>query len=348
MKLENATFGIKGGLPIIKSLDLNVNRSSLTMIVGKVGSGKSTLLKGLISEIPLTSGSMQRCFAEAGFCEQQAWLVNDTIQNNILGQSKLEARWYDTVVKSCALDKDFAGLQLGDLSVIGSKGISLSGGQKQRVVSLNLNRRLFTNNFQALARAIYSRKDVVVIDDVLSGLDWTTQEFVWDNVFGRHGIFRQHGITVILATHAGKIPPLYIKTRLIVQVRHLRDADNIHVLGEDGSVLEQGSFKDLDLQIGYVQSLFLKENEKTIITSNTGSESLGTAPTKAPNASVTGATDEEKDLLRRTGDVQVYKYYLKSIGWKHSIALFTLTIAAEFCLYFPRKSFPCQKTPDEL
>ena len=216
MKLENATFGTReGGLPITRSLDLNVNRSSLTMIVGKVGSGKSTLLKGLISEIPLTSGSMQRCFAETGFCEQQAWLINDTIQNNILGQSKLEARWYDTVVKSCALDKDFAGLQLGDLSVIGSKGISLSGGQKQRVVSLNLNRRLFTNNLQALARAIYSRKDVVVIDDVLSGLDWTTQEFVWDNVFGRHGIFRQHGITVILATHAGKIPPLYIKTRLI-------------------------------------------------------------------------------------------------------------------------------------
>jgi ATP-binding cassette subfamily C (CFTR/MRP) protein 1 len=143
MKLENATFGTKeGGLPIIRSLDLNVNRSSLTMIVGKVGSGKSTLLKGLISEIPLTSGSMQRCFAEAGFCEQQAWLVNDTIQNNILGQSNLEARWYDTVVKSCALYKDFALLQLGDLSVIGSKGISLSGGQKQRLVSLNLNAKI--------------------------------------------------------------------------------------------------------------------------------------------------------------------------------------------------------------
>jgi ATP-binding cassette subfamily C (CFTR/MRP) protein 1 len=143
MKLENATFGTKeGGLPTIRSLDLNFNRSSLTMIVGKVGSGKSTLLKGLISEIPLTSGSMQRCFAEAGFCEQQAWLVNDTIQNNILGQSNLEARWYDTVVKSCALYKDFALLQLGDLSVIGSKGISLSGGQKQRLVSLNLNAKI--------------------------------------------------------------------------------------------------------------------------------------------------------------------------------------------------------------
>jgi len=44
----------------------------------------------------------------------------------------------------------------------------------------------------------------VVIDDVLSGLDWTTEEFVWNNVFGLHGIFRQHDITVILSTHASE------------------------------------------------------------------------------------------------------------------------------------------------
>jgi ATP-binding cassette subfamily C (CFTR/MRP) protein 1 len=57
-----------------------------------------------------------------------------------------------------------------------------------------------------LARAIYSRKEVVVVDDVLSGLDWKTQEFVWEKVFGRKGLFRQHGVTVVLATHTGKSP----------------------------------------------------------------------------------------------------------------------------------------------
>jgi len=44
---------------------------------------------------------------------------------------------------------------------------------------------------------------VAIVDDMLSGLDRTTEEFVWNNVFGPHGIFRQHGITVILATHSG-------------------------------------------------------------------------------------------------------------------------------------------------
>jgi ATP-binding cassette, subfamily C (CFTR/MRP), member 1 len=44
----------------------------------------------------------------------------------------------------------------------------------------------------------------VLVDDVLSGLDWKTQEGVWENVFGRKGLLRQHGVTVVLATHAGK------------------------------------------------------------------------------------------------------------------------------------------------
>jgi ATP-binding cassette subfamily C (CFTR/MRP) protein 1 len=179
------------------------------MIIGKVGSGKSTLLKGLIGELPVTAGSVQRKFMEVGYCEQQAWLVNDTIQSNILGQSALEARWYVTVVKACALDRDFAYLPLGELSVTGSKGISLSGGQKQRVVSLYVRKlSVYHADFQALARAICSKKDVVVIDDVLSGLDWATQESVWTDVLGRNGLFRQHGVTVVLATHAGKFPPM--------------------------------------------------------------------------------------------------------------------------------------------
>jgi ABC-type transport system involved in cytochrome bd biosynthesis fused ATPase/permease subunit len=107
------------------------------LIIGKVGSGKSTFLKGLIGELPSTAGSMKRTFTEAAYCEQQVWLTNDTIQNNILGQSNLEARWYESVINACALDKDFETLPLGGLSIVGSKGISLSGGQKARVVCLS-------------------------------------------------------------------------------------------------------------------------------------------------------------------------------------------------------------------
>jgi ATP-binding cassette, subfamily C (CFTR/MRP), member 1 len=139
IKLNNASFGSKElGQPILQTLNLSIPRSTITIIIGKVGSGKSSLLKSLIGEIPLTSGTLHRQFSSSAYCDQQPWLINDTIQNNILGQAALEARWYDSVVKACALDRDFEELEAGELSLVGSKGISLSGGQKARVVSVHL------------------------------------------------------------------------------------------------------------------------------------------------------------------------------------------------------------------
>jgi len=134
--LDQAAFGTKeGGASILQDLNLCIYQSSLTMIIGRIGSGKSTLLKGIIGELPATTGSIHTTFTEAAYCDQQVWLINDTVQNNILGQSSFEARWYQTIVNACALDKDFSALPLGDRSVVGSKGISLSGGQRARVVS---------------------------------------------------------------------------------------------------------------------------------------------------------------------------------------------------------------------
>lgn len=51
---------------------------------------------------------------------------------------------------------------------------------------------------------MYSRNQIMIIDDVLSGLDWATEEIVWKRVFGPQGLLLEQGVTVILATHAGK------------------------------------------------------------------------------------------------------------------------------------------------
>ena len=57
---------------------------------------------------------------------------------------------------------------------------------------------------QAIARALYSNKPVFIADDVLSGLDWTTQAHIWAAVFGADGLLRKNSITTILATHTCK------------------------------------------------------------------------------------------------------------------------------------------------
>lgn len=136
--LDDACFGLKADSPaIIYNVNIQVKKSSLNLIVGAVGSGKSTLLKGMLGEIPCISGTVERVFTRAAYCDQQTWLINDTIQNNIIGESNFNSTWYERVIRACDLDQDFARLVHGDNSVIGSKGITLSGGQKQRVVSYN-------------------------------------------------------------------------------------------------------------------------------------------------------------------------------------------------------------------
>lgn len=114
-----------------------------------------------------------------------------------------------------------------------------------------------------MARAIYSQKDIVFIDDVLRGLDWRTEECVWNRVFGPNGLLRQHGTTVILATHAGmtSIRDIVMISKIFFVVRHIRVADNIVVMGADNTVIEQGTFNQLNLQDGYVQSLLLEQQE---------------------------------------------------------------------------------------
>lgn len=70
---------------------------------------------------------------EAAFCSQTPWLINATLQNNILGHSELDSEWYNTVVSLCALDRDFTQLPGREHAMIGSKGIMLSVVVKKAV-----------------------------------------------------------------------------------------------------------------------------------------------------------------------------------------------------------------------
>lgn len=138
MSVENASFSYKiDGDPTLRDINMSVPVASFTAIVGKVGTGKTTLLQALLGELHTTGSLKRSCKGGIAYCGQSPWLVNLTIRQNILGQSQMENDWYDTVIRACALDRDFADLPSGDLSVIGTKGISLSGGQRHRVVRIS-------------------------------------------------------------------------------------------------------------------------------------------------------------------------------------------------------------------
>lgn len=126
------------GKALLHDINLAIKPGKFYAVCGKVGSGKSLLLQALLGELSVTNGEVDLDVAQIGYCSQSAWLFEGTIRDNIISwtASGFDETRYNTVVKACGLDTEFAQLAEGDMTVLTTKGNSLSGGQRHRVVSL--------------------------------------------------------------------------------------------------------------------------------------------------------------------------------------------------------------------
>lgn len=183
---------------MLKSLNFQIQSRRFTAIIGPTASGKSTLLQSLIGETVALDGQTERDFSTAAYCSQVPSLTNGSLQDNIIGGSPLDETWYSSVVHACVLQDDIVRLSHGDLTKVGSNGVNLSGGQRQRVVSLSppsLSVCLVVCSWkccdtvwnQSLARALYSRCKLVLLDDTFSGLDVHTVKLLAKRLFGPQG-----------------------------------------------------------------------------------------------------------------------------------------------------------------
>jgi ABC-type multidrug transport system fused ATPase/permease subunit len=178
---NNVTTAASSTSFILKDLNFHFPNNELSLISGSTGSGKTLMMLSLLGEAIILKGSAncpRQSVADTvsgdfvlssdidpkdwllpyalAYVSQTAWLQNASIRDNILfGLPYVESRYRDTL-SACALDKDLEILEDGDMTEIGEKGITLSGGQKARV---------------SLARAVYSRAQNVLMDDVLSAVD---------------------------------------------------------------------------------------------------------------------------------------------------------------------------------
>jgi ATP-binding cassette, subfamily C (CFTR/MRP), member 1 len=198
---ENASFGVTLNEVILKNITLALHPRTLTLILGEVGSGKSLLLRSIIGELSLMEGQADWPRTSMSFCDQPAWIRSASVRSNIISEYGFDSVWYSKVIWSCNLGPDIASFEDGDQTIIGSSGSTLSGGQKNRI---------------ALARAVYARSRFFVADDVLAGLDHSTERKIFKRVFGKDGLLRKSGITALLATHSEK---------------WAREADQIIVMG---------------------------------------------------------------------------------------------------------------------
>lgn len=168
-------------------LDIKFPKGQLSLISGATGAGKSAMLTALLGEMHCLSGDVfiNKRRHQVAYCAQTPWLEHATIRDNIIFGSKLgfnEAR-YHAVVEACALERDLAVFEAGDMTEIGEKGITLSGGQRARI---------------ALARAMYSEANCILLDDPLAAVDMhTAQHIVQHCLSGELARDR----TIILVTH---------------------------------------------------------------------------------------------------------------------------------------------------
>lgn len=168
LQLKHASFAWPGTTDCILhdlTLDLPVG---LTIITGKVGSGKTAFLQSILGELDLRDGELICPGGSVAYSAQIPWLESKSIRDNVTFALPYEETRYKQVIEACALIPDFFSFKNGDLTAIGENGVGLSGGQKARI---------------ALARAVYTRARILLLDDPLSALDLTTSKHITDRCF---------------------------------------------------------------------------------------------------------------------------------------------------------------------
>lgn len=89
-----------------------------------VGAGKSSLLLSLAGQIRLVEGKVA-VNGSVAYVAQQAWLMNDTLKNNVLFGQPYDAKRYRRTIEACQLVPDLAQLPAADETEVGERGINL-------------------------------------------------------------------------------------------------------------------------------------------------------------------------------------------------------------------------------
>ena len=177
---------------VFENLDLSIAPGEFLAITGPSGGGKTTLLKLLLGLRRPTTGGIEldgqlatptvwRSWREhIGLVAQDDRLLSGTIADNIgFFDPDLDMDRVREAAVAAQVDDDIRRMPMQYLSLVGDMGSILSGGQRQRVL---------------LARALYRRPMVLILDEGTANLDVETEETI-------AGLIRGMPITRIVVAH---------------------------------------------------------------------------------------------------------------------------------------------------
>lgn len=223
ISIENVFFDYNSETTVLNNISVSIPANKTIAFVGKSGSGKSTLvniLSGIIipkrgqvaiDGLPLCEINMLAWRERIGYITQESVIFNDTILNNI-------TLWnYDEQIDGQRLQDAIEMSQLSDFiqsradfeKLVGDRGITISGGQRQRI---------------CIARELYKKPALLVLDEATSSLDSQTEKFVQESIDALKG-----KITIIIIAH---------------RFSTIKNADIIHMI-EAGEIVESGTFGEL-------------------------------------------------------------------------------------------------------
>uniref|UniRef100_A0A3Q1HQ97 Uncharacterized protein n=1 Tax=Anabas testudineus TaxID=64144 RepID=A0A3Q1HQ97_ANATE len=269
-------------LPTLNNISFTLPKGNLLGVCGNVGSGKTSLISSILEQMHLKQGSITADGTFA-YVSQQAWIFHGSVQENILMGEPFDQAKYDRTVDACSLRADLKILPYGDQTEIGERGLNLSGGQKQRI---------------SLARAVYSNKDIYLLDDPLSAVDAHVGKHIFEECIKK--VLK--GKSIILVTH---------------QLQYLEFCDDILVL-EDGVVLEAGNHQALVKDNGrYAQLIINYQMEQSKMSCYSHHESA----VKAGDQLVSQESSSEGSVSWR-----VYHQYCQAAGGYFVVFLTILNI----------------------
>ncbi|KAF5687004.1 major facilitator family transporter [Fusarium denticulatum] len=300
VKIQNVSAKwTEDGEDIIKDATLDVPAHGLTVIAGPTGSGKSTLLRVVLGDLAPSSGTVSVDDSQVAFCDQTPWIANISIKENIVGALPFYEARYRMALHACALDQDIEDLTDGDKHLCGLNGQSVSGGQKVRI---------------ALARAVYSKATLVLLDDCLVGLDTNTERHILGEIFAPRGLLSSAPTTTILATSSP---------------RYLPFANYIILIDADGRVVRQGTYAEIAPHIEQLEHDVLQVSDRAA----TAREPRAQDSAELPNTAITNDIAFKKGA---NGDWAVYKWYFGVIGWMDFIVFLFLCLGFVIGVIFPQ------------